>query len=275
MYQMTLPNRQVVFTIIICLVVISASAIYAYRDSMFKNTGDMGVALDVSTNTTPTRNSIETNDDWAKTVNQVTSENASSISTTTLNSTEKFSRDFFTTYATLYNSDQVNNVELVNAVTEKLADISLETENKSKIYKITDLKINNSSDITTLKNYYTKLKLVTDGIWSDPNELQIVSMALEQDDFKSLSYLDAINKRYNENINKLLLIEVPMAISEYHLSMINSISRQIENVNLFINLEDNPLPALNALNDSIVNFNDVYYANQEIESYMKLRGMAI
>jgi hypothetical protein len=242
---------------------------------MFKNTGDMGVALDVSTNTTPTRNSIETNDDWAKTVNQVTSENASSISTTTLNSTEKFSRDFFTTYATLYNSDQVNNVELVNAVTEKLADISLETENKSKIYKITDLKINNSSDITTLKNYYTKLKLVTDGIWSDPNELQIVSMALEQDDFKSLSYLDAINKRYNENINKLLLIEVPMAISEYHLSMINSISRQIENVNLFINLEDNPLPALNALNDSIVNFNDVYYANQEIESYMKLRGMAI
>ncbi len=78
------------------------------------------------------------------------------IDETKLTETEKFAREFFTSYSAMKSSGQIDKDTInsfSNALGQKIVNPTLIDR-----YKDTDLKINNSDDVTSKQKYYTDMQ---------------------------------------------------------------------------------------------------------------------
>lgn len=167
-----------------------------------------------------------------------------------LTETDKFSRELFTTIASLNQSGAID-----QSTTEQIASsLSEEVKNYApkKIFTLADIKIikNDSPKATenyaqTLVNIFEKNKapeytaievleeFVADGKKVDPS---------------ALLKLTPITEYLNTNINEMAEMNVPQSLVSTHLDYLNAMERITENLNDIKNYETDPIPALGAIN---------------------------
>jgi len=142
-----------------------------------------------------------------------------------LTETEKFAREFFSTYVAMKTSgqadkDAINNFS--NALGQKIVDPTVVDQ-----YSESDLKIDNSNDgAGDPKKYYSEVKKLFDNYRSTGmgDELNIVNTELTTDGKTSQDFsskLLNISQYYRDFSSKLIKISVPKDLSEDHLKFAN------------------------------------------------------
>jgi len=146
-----------------------------------------------------------------------------------LTETEKFAREFFSSYSALKSSGQVDDNTInnfSNALGQKIVNPNLIDR-----YKETDIKINNNNDTPTKLKYYEDIKTSfekykTVGIG---DELNIVStkLALNSETGATNSpgeenKLKTIANAYQDFAKTVIEISVPTTLAQYHLQIANS-----------------------------------------------------
>lgn len=181
---------------------------------------------------------------------QIQSENDSSLT-----QTAKFSRDLFSTIATLSQAGEVDQ----NTVTQ-LSDSAInqiQNPTQRKIYLISDLHIINDASLSSVGKYVSAMQTLNITISATP----ILQNAINQNgdlDTSVLSQLDPISKQIQGIEQKMLSINVPSPLATAHLEILNALEKVSENL-IDIQLADtDPVAAMSAMS--------VYQYNLEVEA---------
>lgn len=235
-----MSHQKVFATLIICLALVASVVIYAKKDYFF------GQKLAVSSNTTSgsivsetnltTQNPI--NDDWRKTLINISSATNSPIQIITSQSsganngddntlTSQISKQFFA----LYLQDKKNGVtidrnEAMNIANKTLS--TLDVTSLAKHYGINDIKISQDVSSTNREKYRQQLidtvnKNSLEDIFA-LNGLIIVSSAVQNKNEVALAKLDPIIKNYQSLIKDTLAVIVPRDNIGNHLVYLNTLS---------------------------------------------------
>ncbi|MBI4155926.1 MAG: hypothetical protein HY507_01700 [Candidatus Zambryskibacteria bacterium] len=149
--------------------------------------------------------------------------------------TAQMAKDFFAQYLMLKKGGQPITTNEINKITENTLSLPEYTKATGAVYLASNLHINQNSDTESLKKYRDSLnKSVNDrlegiGVKEDP--MTIFVTAVNKDDEKEMSKLDPIILAGKDIISDLLDVEVPKELVTMHLSLLNTSS------NLLLNLE--------------------------------------
>jgi hypothetical protein len=145
-----------------------------------------------------------------------------------LTETEKFAREFFTSYTAMKSSGQIDN-DAINNFSNALGQKIVNPELLDR-YKDTDIKTNNDDISNVKKKYYTDVQKLfrsyqTAGIGS---EIDIISKGLVANsqnggagDADQYNKLPIIANAYQDFAKKMIEMTVPKSIADYHLKIIN------------------------------------------------------
>ncbi|MFA5936832.1 MAG: hypothetical protein WC822_03065 [Candidatus Paceibacterota bacterium] len=145
-----------------------------------------------------------------------------SVNETKLTETEKFAREFFTSYTAMKSSGQVD-TDTINNFSSALGQ-KIVNPNLIDRYTEADIKINSSEDAEKKLEYYANMQKLfksyqTAGIG---DELEIISNGLEADSADQYDKLSVIATAYQNFAKKTMEMSVPQSLSEYHLQIANS-----------------------------------------------------
>lgn len=190
-----------------------------------------------------------------------------------LTETDKFARDFFTSYSAMKSSGQVDKDTInnfSNALGQKIVNPTLIDS-----YKESDIKISNSDNIISRQKYYLDIKNLFKqykkaGIGS---ELDIVSSGISTNSAtgaanKAEQYtkLVAITNAYQNFAKKVMETSVPQSLSEYHLRIANSSNNTgISVLNMAKMIED-PIVGLSGLSQYQKYSDDLIKAVADLET---------
>lgn len=157
---------------------------------------------------------------------QLKTEQNISVEETKLTETEKFARQFFTSYSAMKSSGQIDN-ETINSFSSALGQ---KIVNPSLIdsYKNTDIKINNTDNIVVKQNYYQEMKILFENYKREGlgEELGIVSGEISGgqiiEDEEKNTKLTNIANAYQNFAKKSMELYVPQSLANYHLQIANS-----------------------------------------------------
>jgi len=151
-----------------------------------------------------------------------------SVNTKKLTETEKFAREFFTSYNALKSSGQIDKNTINNfssALGQKIVNPNLIDR-----YKEADIKINSNDNSTTRQRYYQKVKKLFKSYQSIGmgDELAIVTNKLlsqsadkTNNKINQNSKLLNIANAYQDFAKKIMKIDVPQSLTQYHLQIAN------------------------------------------------------
>jgi hypothetical protein len=145
-----------------------------------------------------------------------------SVNETKLTETEKFAREFFTSYTAMKSSGQVD-TDTINNFSSALGQ-KIVNPNLIDRYTETDIKINSSDDAEKKLEYYTNMQKLFKSYQSAGigDELEIISNGLEADSADQYDKLSVIATAYQNFAKKTMEMSVPQSLSEYHLQIANS-----------------------------------------------------
>jgi hypothetical protein len=172
--------------------------------------------------------------------------NVTEIDETKLTETEKFSRELFSTIATLNQSGNVD-----QATIDKLSDYlteKIKNPISKKIYTLNDVKKTNNDTVQSTKKYYD----ILNSIYAKYNTSQGVPEVLEklvanEEDMSVLEELNPIINQIDKIIKELLKVEVPPAFLSLHLELVNNSQRLLENISDLKLIGSDPLVAITAI----------------------------
>ena len=153
----------------------------------------------------------------------------SSINETKLTETEKFAREFFSSYSAMKSSGQIDSDTInsfSNALGQKIVNPAL-----IDYYKETDVKTSTLDNVATKQKYYQDMQKLFESYKSAGigDELGIVSngLALQStnettDSIEQDSKLSIIANAYQDFAKKIMEMNVPQSLVIYHLLIANS-----------------------------------------------------
>ncbi|MCM2338931.1 MAG: hypothetical protein NDI62_00535 [Burkholderiales bacterium] len=153
----------------------------------------------------------------------------SSVNETKLTETEKFAREFFTSYSAMKSSGEIDDETIKNfssALGQKIVNPELIDK-----YTESDININNIDNLESRKEYYEKIRNIFKKYQSSGlgDELEIISTGLALNssnenikDSTEYEKLPTIAKAYQEFAKEITKVSVPKNLKEYHLSIANS-----------------------------------------------------
>lgn len=153
----------------------------------------------------------------------------SSVNETKLTETEKFAREFFTSYSAMKSSGQIDNNTINNfsdTLGQKIVDPTLIDR-----YTNTDVKINSNDNPASEQGYYLDMKNLFKNYQKAGigNELDIISAGIGSDpaggvvsDPNQYAKLSTIADAYQNFAKKTMELSVPQSLVEYHLRIANS-----------------------------------------------------
>ncbi|OIO29477.1 hypothetical protein AUJ22_01330 [Candidatus Nomurabacteria bacterium CG1_02_31_12] len=148
-----------------------------------------------------------------------------SVNEKNLTETDKFAREFFTSYSAMKSSGQVDN-EAINNFSSALGQ-KIVNPNLIDKYNETDIKINSIDDNSSKLKYYENIKKLFKSYQSVGigNELYIVSQGLtssSSSDTSQYAKLSTIATAYQDFAKKVIETRVPKSLTDYHLRIANS-----------------------------------------------------
>ncbi|HAS81001.1 MAG: hypothetical protein UR25_C0003G0166 [Candidatus Nomurabacteria bacterium GW2011_GWE1_32_28] len=199
-------------------------------------------------------------------------EQKTSINETKLTETEKFARQFFTSYNAMRSSGEVDKDTIdsfSNALGQKIIDPNLIDR-----YSEIDIKINEKDDTTSREEYYINIKKIfkkyqTEGIG---RELSIVSNGLASsktsNDGDKYNELSTIAISYQNFAKEVIKTNVPKSLKYYHLQIANSSNNTGISVSNMEKIADDTIIGLSGLSQYQKYSEDLIKAVIDLEKYL-------
>ena len=197
---------------------------------------------------------------------------ASPNGTETLTETDKFSREFFSTVATLNQTGAVDQ-ETADKLGESLS-AQIQNTVPKKVFLLSDFKIIKDDSMQAIKNYnnvlntlYTQKSATT----TRPvmNILQDFVIDENNVDTSVLPELDPTIAEMKEKMDGMLKMTVPQSLASLHLDIINGFQRLLENLNNLKLYDADTIVALTAINQYETNANLLIEAMTNLENQIK------
>lgn len=192
-----------------------------------------------------------------------------------LTETEVFARAFFAKYMNLRKSGLSGDVDSRDAAIQEVLQSGVLEAAKPKMYSEKDIKVSQNTGMVWAKKYGNdagiifKTKLPT----KSRNEFIIIEDAINKDDPTIVKELDPIISSYKNIISALLKVEAPSDIAQYHLGLINSVSRILFIAESFRKYDTDPLPGLTAVGVSQSYIDQLSDSIKQIKSYLSGFGI--
>jgi len=148
-----------------------------------------------------------------------------------LTETDKFSREFFATIATL-NQNGAMDQETVEALSASLAE-KLQNSEIKKVYLISEIKVISNDSLEAILSYKNTLNGIVDKYkvnYTVLDVLQKFSKDEDNIDASVLSQLTPIIENTDKMIGEMVKMAVPKSLSVLHLNVVNSLQRLVENL---------------------------------------------
>jgi len=185
-----------------------------------------------------------------------------------LTQTEKFSRELFTTVATLSQSGQLDQAT-IDALGNSLAE-KIQNSIPEKIYILFDLNIIESNTKQTIQKYSDTFdnifikKHIGKGV---PAILQ--EFITNEENISILLELNPIIDEANQIINELVKMPTPRSLSLLHLNLINSFQRIMENISDIKLFDSDTIVAMGAIVQYEKNALDLSYSANKLTDAIK------
>jgi len=198
-----------------------------------------------------------------------------SVNEKNLTETEKFAREFFTSYTAMKSSGQVDN-DTINSFSNALGQ-KIVNPNLIDRYLETDVKINSSNDPAIKQKYYVDVQKLfksyqTAGIG---NELDIVSQGLASNSANGVtnnadqySKLSVIANAYQNFAKKIIEMSVPQSLLQYHLQIANSSNNTGISVSNMGKIINDPIVGLSGLSQYQKYSDDLVKAVADLETFL-------
>ncbi|TSC77986.1 MAG: Uncharacterized protein G01um101424_120 [Parcubacteria group bacterium Gr01-1014_24] len=148
-----------------------------------------------------------------------------------LTETDKFSREFFATIATLNQSGQMDQAT-VDKLSSSLAE-HIQNSPPRKVFLLSDVKIIKDDSVQAVKNYNNNLNKIHDKYQTERTVIDVLQEFIADENNINagvLLELDPIVEQTQNVINELVKMSVPQSLSVLHLDMINAMERLVENI---------------------------------------------
>ena len=177
-----------------------------------------------------------------------------SVNETKLTETEKFAREFFSSYSAMKSSGQIDSDTInsfSNALGQKIVNPAL-----IDYYKETDIKTSTLDDLATRQKYYQDMQSLFKSYQSVGlgDELDIVSQGLASNSASGTtgsvdqdSKLSTIASAYQNFAKKIMEMSVPQSLVVYHLLIANSSNNTGVSVSSMEKIIDDPIVGLSGL----------------------------
>lgn len=194
---------------------------------------------------------------------------------TKLTETEKFAREFFTSYSAMKSSGQIDNTAInnfSNALGQKIVNPTLIDR-----YTETDIKISSIDDATSKQKYYQEIKTLFKNYQSTGlgDELDIVSKGLASnsvigatDSPDQYAKLSTIASAYRDFAQKAMGLSVPQSLAEYHLRIANSSNNTGISVSNLGKIASDPIVGLSGLSQYQKYSDDLVKAVADLEAFL-------
>ena len=197
----------------------------------------------------------------------------SSINETKLTETEKFAREFFSSYSAMKSSGQIDSDTInsfSNALGQKIVNPAL-----IDYYKETDVKTSTLDNVATKQKYYQDMQNLFKSYQSVGlgDELDIISKGLASnsasgttDNTDQYSRLSIIANAYQDFAKKIMEMNVPQSLVIYHLLIANSSNNTGISVANMEKIIDDPIVGLSGLSQYQKYSDDLVKAVADLET---------
>lgn len=185
--------------------------------------------------------------------------------TETLTETEKFSRELFSTIASLSQSgtlDQTTVDEMSASLAEQLKSSPVE-----KVFLLSDLKITKNNTIESVRSYDNALTALFQQAPSGRTAIDILQEFItdeENVDGAVLAELAPIITATKSKITAMLNMSVPQALAQPHLDVTNGLERMMENLDKMRFFNEDTILALGAISQYQENTELLYVSVQNL-----------
>jgi len=154
-------------------------------------------------------------------------------SSETLTETDKFSRELFSTIATLSQAGEINQ-ETVEKLSNSLVE-QIKAPSVQKVFLMSDLKIIQDNSLQAIKNYDSALNNIFSKkpLSTDRTVIDILNDFMQGEEDVNVSVLvelDPIIIRTGEIIDDMRKVSVPESLASLHLEVVNGMQRLFENL---------------------------------------------
>ncbi|MCX6751250.1 MAG: thrombospondin type 3 repeat-containing protein [Candidatus Nomurabacteria bacterium] len=195
--------------------------------------------------------------------------------TTKLTETEKFAREFFTSYSAMKSSGQIDK----NAINDFSSALGQNITNPTLVdrYTETDVKINAVDNPASKQKYYFEVKALFKKYQSAGlgSELDLVSQALASNSADGTSgntsqydKLPAIASAYQNFAQKVMGLSVPQSLAIYHLRIANSSNNTGISVSNMGKIAADPIVGLSGLSQYQKYSDDLVKAVADLEAFL-------
>lgn len=165
-----------------------------------------------------------------------------------LTQTDKFSRELFSTVASLNQAGAIDQAG-VDKIGESLS-LQLQNSPQRKIYTLADIKTTADENKKSVQKYYDALNAIHDKNPITGNALDILQRALLENgdiDTAVLTELNSIINPIESSITAVLSVSVPQSLAKLHLNLLNAFEKMTENLSDIKLVESDPVVAMGAV----------------------------
>jgi len=194
---------------------------------------------------------------------------------TKLTETEKFAREFFTSYSALKSSGQIDS-DAINSFSSALGQEIIDPSLIDR-YTEADIKINTVDNPVLKQKYYENIKSLFEKYKSDGigDELDIISVGLASDPTGGTSgntdqyaELSIIAIAYQNFAKKIMEVSVPQSLTDYHLRIANSANNTGISVSNLEKIITDPIVGLSGLSQYQKYSDDLVKAVADLENFL-------
>lgn len=183
--------------------------------------------------------------------------------TENLTETDKFSRELFSTTATLSQTGEIDQAT-ADKISSSLAE-KIKNYVPRKIYTLSDIKIINDNSLQAIKKYDNALKTINKKYQDKESVFAILQKFIVNEnnvDSSVLTELDPVITQSQTVMSELIKISVPQSLAPLLLDSLNASERLIENMSDIKLFDTDPIVAMSAISkykDNINLFNSALF----------------
>jgi len=165
-----------------------------------------------------------------------------------LTQTDKFSRELFSTVATLNQTGEVDE-NTIDTLSTSLVE-QIRNSPPRKIYLQSEMKVINDNSVVAYQNYSDALDSIYKKYPTQGNALEVLQEFVgdgENVNVDALLKLDPIIKQTKGFMDGMVKTSVPSKIAQPHLEVINALERMVENLSDIQLVENDAIIALGAM----------------------------
>ena len=262
---------------VVCAVAVLATALYV-RQGKSRDYAPVATVDVISENEAPR----STSDSWRSQFFSIGTSTAPAPKASTgtakqntepLTLTDQIGRNFFTSYVQLQQGNLIGNETAVQNAVDYTIDTSLESALAPRLYTLADVRVSADAGTAALHGYGNTLVSTFAAHMPTTDAAMIATEALEKQDFSILASIDPVITGHQRMISAMLALSVPKPLEQYHLDLLNGLSRSLYIAQGLRATEKDPMQALVALGTYAPAKNTINTALQGLNVYFRSYGV--